>query len=204
MKLSIKTQPDPILREISKEQDLDEILKSEDTCSDLIETMIDWDNNFAHKDEHAVAIAAIQVGLKKRITILRSEALKELNIEKFKDTEYSVFINPEITARSKELETGHEGCLSVPGFYGIVKRPSWVRVRYTDIKGNRRAIKAKGFLARIFVHEIEHMEGLLFIDSIEKGKTKTLFEFADDGALIDTELSLNELLSKYANKEFKK
>ena len=75
-------------------------------------------------------------------------------------------INPEVTARSQELATREEGCLSLPGQYADVTRPARVTVRYTDVEGARRQIEADGLLAACLQHEIDHLDGILFVDHL--------------------------------------
>jgi peptide deformylase len=75
-------------------------------------------------------------------------------------------INPEVVARSEKLATREEGCLSLPGQYADVTRPAWVTVRYTDANGAKRQIEAEGLLAACVLHEIDHLDGVLFIDHL--------------------------------------
>ncbi len=77
-----------------------------------------------------------------------------------------VLINPEVTARSEEQATREEGCLSLPGQYADVTRPARVTVRYTDVAGARRQIEADGLLAACLQHEIDHLDGILFVDHL--------------------------------------
>ncbi len=77
-----------------------------------------------------------------------------------------VLINPEVTGRSQELATREEGCLSLPGQYADVTRPARVTVRYTDLDGARRQIDAEGLLAACLQHEIDHLDGVLFVDHL--------------------------------------
>jgi peptide deformylase len=77
-----------------------------------------------------------------------------------------VLINPEVTARSEEQATREEGCLSLPGQYADVTRPARVTVRYTDVEGARRQIDAEGLLAACIQHEIDHLDGILFVDHL--------------------------------------
>jgi peptide deformylase len=81
-----------------------------------------------------------------------------------------VFINPEITWRSEETSTYEEGCLSIPEYYEEVERPARVKVKYLDLDGEAREIEAKGLLATCLQHEIDHTNGVLFIDHISKLK----------------------------------
>ncbi|MFI3227042.1 MAG: peptide deformylase [Clostridia bacterium] len=113
---------------------------------DMVETMF---------EANGVGLAAPQIGMLRRIAVV-------LNI----DTE-EVFeiINPEIVEQSGE-ESGIEGCLSVPGIYGYVARPTYVKVKYQDRNGEHKEIEANDFFARAFCHEIDHLYGHLFDDLV--------------------------------------
>lgn len=113
---------------------------------DMIETMY---------EANGVGLAAPQVGILKRIAVIDvGDGIIEL-------------INPEIIDMKGE-ETDTEGCLSVPGVTGDVKRPKWVKVRALDRNGKIIEIEGKDLLARAFCHEIDHLEGILFIDKVVK------------------------------------
>jgi peptide deformylase len=105
-----------------------------------------------------IGLAAPQVGVGLRLTIVdlmpddRSNPI--------------TLINPEVVARSEKLATREEGCLSLPGQYADVTRPAWVTVRYTDANGAKRQIEAEGLLAACVQHEIDHLDGVLFIDHL--------------------------------------
>lgn len=75
-------------------------------------------------------------------------------------------VNPEIVAASEELATREEGCLSLPGQYADVTRPAWVKVRYHDLEGARREVEAEGLLAACLQHELDHLDGVLFVDHL--------------------------------------
>lgn len=196
MKLKILTQPDKLLFDNSYSVSSAELESKEfkDQLINLVDTMKDWDQNFAHSGEHAVAIAASQVGWMKAVTLLRIGA--GLELENFAQTGYGVLINPKITAISSKLLHDAEGCLSVPGFYAYINRPEWVRVKFLDNSGNLHQRKFKGFPSRIIQHEIDHMQGRLFYQLLTE--EKDLREFNSKGDLIKTNLSLDKLLSKHA------
>jgi peptide deformylase len=80
--------------------------------------------------------------------------------------ELYAFVNPEIVKTSRETEEGQEGCLSIPGYVGDVDRHTWIVVRGQDASGKAQRIRAYDYLARIFQHEIDHLEGVLFIDRV--------------------------------------
>ncbi|HVV62938.1 MAG TPA: peptide deformylase [Pseudolabrys sp.] len=110
-----------------------------------------------------IGLAAIQVGVPQRVVTM--------DLAKKDDPkDPQVFINPEITWRSDERATYEEGCLSIPEYYEEVARPQSVKVRYLDLDGKQREIEASGLLATCLQHEIDHTNGVLFIDHISKLK----------------------------------
>ena len=122
--------------------------------ADMFETMY---------DAPGIGLAAIQVGVPKRIVTM------DLS-KKDEDKEPRVFINPQIVWSSDEEVVHEEGCLSIPEFYEEVERPGGVRVKYLGLDGKERELNAKGLLARCIQHEIDHLNGVLFIDHISKLK----------------------------------
>ncbi len=116
-----------------------------------------------------IGLAAIQIGVAKRVFTADLSKKEEEN-----DHKPYVFINPEIIWKSKETATRQEGCLSIPDFYEDVERPSEVRVKYLDLDGKAREIEAKGLFATCLQHEIDHINGVLFIDHISKLKRDRL------------------------------
>jgi peptide deformylase len=114
-------------------------------------------------DAPGIGLAAIQVGVAKRVITMdlakREEASKPL-----------VVINPEIVWTSEETAVYEEGCLSIPEHYEEVERPAEVRVKYLDLEGQPQEVEAKGLLATCLQHEIDHLNGVLFIDHISKLK----------------------------------
>jgi len=109
----------------------------------------------AMKRDHGIGLAAPQVALKKRLFITDVEGDKR-----------RVFINPEIIMTSPELSEYEEGCLSFPGLYFVVKRPASVTIQACNEKGKPFTLDADGLLARVILHEYDHLEGKLFIDRI--------------------------------------
>src|ERR1044072_7806955 len=107
--------------------------------------------------------AAIQIGVPKRI-VPADTAKKD------EDKRPQVFLNPEVVWSSEEKGTYEEGCLSIPEYYEEVERPTQVKVRYMDIDGKTQEIEANGLLATVLQHEIDHLNGVLFIDHISKLK----------------------------------
>jgi len=149
----IITLPDPKLRLVSKPiQRVDEPLRK--LIDDMIETM---------HDAPGIGLAAIQI----------AEPIRLLVVDVAKKEEPpapQVFINPEIVWRADERSTYEEGCLSIPEYYAEVERPAAVRVRALDGDGCEREVAAEGLLATVLQHEIDHLDGLLFIDHISKLK----------------------------------
>jgi peptide deformylase len=121
---------------------------------DLFETMY---------DAPGIGLAAIQIGIPKRVVTM-DLSRKEDNHEP------QVFINPEITWKSEETSKYEEGCLSIPEYYEEVDRPARVKVKYLDLDGKAHEIEASGLLATCLQHEIDHTNGVLFIDHISKLK----------------------------------
>jgi peptide deformylase len=110
-----------------------------------------------------IGLAGIQVGVAKRVIIM--------DLSKKDDTRKpEVFINPEITWASEEKSRYEEGCLSIPEYYEEVERPAVVKVKYLDLEGKAREVEATGLLATCLQHEIDHLNGILFIDHISKLK----------------------------------
>jgi len=121
---------------------------------DLFETMY---------DAPGIGLAAIQIGVPKRVVTM--------DLSKKEDEQKPlVFINPEITWKSAEKSKYEEGCLSIPDFYEEVERPAQVKVKYLDRDGKPREIDAKGLMATCLQHEIDHINGVLFIDHLSKLK----------------------------------
>jgi peptide deformylase len=151
--LPIITLPDPRLRKVSApvERVDAEILKLLD---DMLETMY---------DAPGIGLAAIQVAVPKRIVVVDVGKTEE-------EREPFFLINPEIIWASDELSSYNEGCLSVPDYFDDVKRPAMVKVRHLDRHGATREFDAVGLLATVVQHELEHLEGGLFIDNLSRLK----------------------------------
>jgi peptide deformylase len=110
-----------------------------------------------------IGLAGIQVGVDKRVVVM--------DLSKKDDTQKrQVFINPEITWASDEQSAHEEGCLSIPEYYEEVERPTEVKIKYLDLDGKTHEISAKGIFATCLQHEIDHTNGVLFIDHISKLK----------------------------------
>jgi len=161
-KEDIITLPNPHLRTKSQRVHVvtDEVKA---LIKDMTDASLDWENSRPH--EISAALAAVQVDRLERVVIVRSD---------FDDKaihEFVAIINPEIVKYEGELLTEFEGCLSVNGVYGKVPRYSKIRVKALDIDGNEVRFKADGFLARVIQHEIDHTNGIVFIDHIRDDKT---------------------------------
>lgn len=137
----------------------DETLKLID---DMVEAALDWEDSRPH--EVAVALAAVQIDKLERIIIIRADFEDKTN------REFAVLINPKITKKEGTPVVEHEGCLSVSDVYGLVPRWPNVRVRGLGIDGKEIRLKADGFLSRVLQHEIDHTNGLTFVDHIDDQK----------------------------------
>ena len=122
--------------------------------SDMFETMY---------EAPGIGLAAIQVGVPRRVVTMDLAKKEE-------EKQPRVFINPEIVWKSDEKATYEEGCLSIPEFYEDVERPAQVRVKYLDLEGREQELEASGLLATCLQHEIDHLNGVLFIDHISRLK----------------------------------
>ena len=139
----IRLDGDPILRKTSKEiKVIDDRIQT--LLDDMVDTMI-----YAN----GVGLAAPQVGVLRRVIVI------DIGLGPMK------IINPEIIESSGEI-VDVEGCLSVPNFTGTVERPEAIKVKYLDENGDERLIEANGFLARVFCHEIDHLNGVLYTDKV--------------------------------------
>ena len=150
---TILTEPNKILRQISLP--VEKIGKEEQILmDDMLETM------YMAK---GIGLAAIQVGVPKRIIVMDIG-----NRDKEKEPMY--FVNPIIKNKNSDHSTYEEGCLSVPNQFAEVNRPSSCEVEYLDYNGNKKILKASGLLATCIQHEMDHLEGILFIDYLSKLK----------------------------------
>ena len=172
-KESIITLPNPRLRGKSARVGIitDEILQIID---DMKSATIDWEDSRPH--EVGVALAAVQIDQPYRIIVIRND------FDDKNDKTFHVFINPEIVKSEGELEEDFEGCLSVKDVYGKVPRYNKIRMRALNEKGQEVRVKAEGFLARVLQHEIDHCNGLVFVDHI-KDKQDAFYELTNDGKL---------------------
>ena len=149
----IQFVPDPVLRKsaLPVENITDKTLQLLD---DMAETMY---------DAPGIGLAGPQIGELKRLIVMDCSRDDE-------KSELWQMINPEVIELSEDNSTLEEGCLSIPGHTAEVSRPDWIKLRFTNVKGKEQQIKAEGLLAACIQHEIDHLDGILFIDHISKLK----------------------------------
>ena len=150
---TILTEPNSILRQVS--EPVEEVGNAErELMKDMLETMY---------AANGIGLAAIQIGVPKRIIVL--DISKEKN-----EKNPMYFVNPIIKNQNSNLSTYEEGCLSVPNQFAEIERPCKCEVEYLDYNGKKEILKAEGLLATCIQHEIDHLEGILFIDYLSKLK----------------------------------
>ena len=166
----ILTEPNKLLREKSLtvegvDKDLQKLM------DDMLETMY---------AAPGIGLAAIQIGVPKRVIVLdigwrdKSESTNGDKQEERKNPMY--FVNPEIIAKSTNNSTYEEGCLSVPGQFAEIDRPEKCHIKYLDYYGRPKELMAEGMLATCIQHEIDHLEGILFIDYLSKLKKSMIIK----------------------------
>ncbi len=162
--LPIVEVPDPRLRQISSPVEAvdDEMRK---LIGDMFETMY---------DAPGIGLAAVQVGVPKRILVMDLQEPEVEDGPQVKDPR--VFINPEILTHSEQEVPYLEGCLSVPDQYADVERPDRIRARWLDEHGTQREEELDGLLAVCLQHEIDHLEGILFIDHLSRLKREMVLK----------------------------
>ena len=150
---TILTEPNKILRQVSLP--VEKVGNEErQLMDDMLETMY---------DAKGIGLAAIQIGVPKRIIVMDIG-----NREKEKEPMY--FVNPIIKNKNSDHSTYEEGCLSVPNQFAEVNRPSTCEIEFLDYNGNKKILNASGLLATCIQHEMDHLEGILFIDYLSKLK----------------------------------
>ena len=156
--MNIVTTPDPRLRvKCKKVNHIDDEIR--EMINNMIQNSLDWEKE--HKFEISAALAAPQLGYDRRIIIVREDT------ENKENATFIPLLNPEVIKTEGKIVKDYEGCLSVPNFYGMVPRPDKARIKAQTIDGQEVRIKADGFLARTLLHEIDHLNGILFIDHIK-------------------------------------
>ena len=141
---------------------------------DMTSASLDWEDSRPH--EISAALAAVQVDRLERIIIVRSD------FEDKATRDFTALLNPEIVKFEGEMIADYEGCLSVNNVYGMVPRYSKIRVKALDLEGNEVRFKAEGFLARVIQHEIDHTNGIVFIDHI-RDKADAFYTLDEKGEL---------------------
>ena len=149
----ILTEPDPILRK--KCEPLEKVdTDTKKLMDDMLETMY---------VAPGIGLAAVQVGILKRLVVI--------DISKGEEKKQPIFlINPQIIHRSKKTSVYEEGCLSLPGQFAEIERPAECTIKYIDYNGKEKDLKADGLLATCIQHEVDHLNGILFIDYLSKLK----------------------------------
>ena len=152
-KKKIIIEPDPILRKKSENlEKVDDDLKK--LMDDMLETMY---------EAPGIGLAAVQIGILKRLIVV--------DISKEDKKKNPLFlINPKITHTSKKVSVYEEGCLSLPGFFAEIERPSECHIDFIDYHGKEKSLKASGLLSTCIQHEVDHLNGILFIDYLSKLK----------------------------------
>lgn len=180
-KSAVITTPDPRLRKKSAkvratDEDVPKIVK------EMIESCIAWENE--HEFELSAAMAAPQLGYNKRIIVVREDMGNKDNAT------FVALLNPEVIKTEGKTLYDYEGCLSVPTIYGKVPRPAKARIKAMLEDGSEVRIKADGFLARTLLHEIDHLNGILFIDHI-KGERDAFYQLDNKGDLVPLDYDKN-------------
>jgi peptide deformylase len=173
-KKEVIVTPDPRLRQKStKVSQVDDEVKQ--IIAEMIQSCIDWENE--HEFELSAAMAAPQLGYNRRIIVVREDMSNKDNAN------FIALINPEVIKTEGKTLYDYEGCLSVPTIYGKVPRPAKARIKAVLEDGTEVRLKAQDFLARILLHEIDHLNGILFIDHI-KDQTDAFYKLDDKGDLV--------------------
>ena len=186
--MNIITTPDPRLRQKCKKVNhVDDEVR--DMVKNMIQNCLDWEKD--HEFEISAALAAPQLGYDRRIIVVREDT------ENKENADFIPLINPEVIKTEGKTIYDYEGCLSVPSIYGKVPRPAKARIKAQTIDGQEVRIKADGFLARTLLHEIDHLNGILFIDHI-KGVKDAFYRLNSKGDLepvdYDKEIANNKEL----------
>ena len=149
----IITAPDPRLQAVSTD-----VEKVDEDIRKLIDDMAD-----SMYEADGIGLAAVQIGVPKRVIVIDLD-------QKDGKKDWRVFINPKILWASDEMAVYEEGCLSVPEIYDDVERPARIKAEYLDLDGKRVEIEADGMLATCLQHEMDHLNGVLFIDHLSRLK----------------------------------
>jgi peptide deformylase len=157
---------------------------------DMVETM---------HDAKGIGLAAIQVGVGKRVIVMDlspsdsaedGESEDRYDLSELKDEPIRYFVNPEIVWTSEEMNNYQEGCLSVPGFYDDVERPQACKVTYLDYQGEPQELNCDGLLATCIQHEMDHLNGVVFLDHLSRLKrdmiVKKLRKLAKEANVVES------------------
>ena len=181
--------PDPRLKQVSEpvEAVTDD---SRLLMDDMVETM---------HDAKGIGLAAIQVGVGKRVIVMDlspsdtaedGESEDRYDLSELKDEPIRYFVNPEIVWTSEEMNNYQEGCLSVPGFYDDVERPQACKVTYLDYQGEPQELNCDGLLATCIQHEMDHLNGVVFLDHLSRLKrdmiVKKLRKLAKEANVVES------------------
>ena len=181
--------PDPRLKQVSEpvEAVTDDLRLLMD---DMVETM---------HDAKGIGLAAIQVGVSKRVIVMDlspsnsaedGESEDRFDLSELKDEPIRYFVNPEIVWTSEEMNNYQEGCLSVPGFYDDVERPQACKVTYLDYQGEPQELNCDGLLATCIQHEMDHLNGVVFLDHLSRLKrdmiVKKLRKLAKEAKVVES------------------
>ena len=168
----ILIEPDPILRK--KCEPLEQVDKdTQKLMKDMLETMY---------EAPGIGLAAVQIGILKRLVVI--------DISKDKEKKNPLFlINPVIISKSNNTSVYEEGCLSLPGYFAEIERPAECQIEYVDYNGKKKDMKASGLLATCIQHEIDHLNGILFIDYLSKLKRDMIIK-----KLIKNKKELNKIV----------
>lgn len=184
----IITLPNPHLRERSRKVGLVSP-QIRNLVARMEDATLDWEASREH--EVGVALAAVQIDELYRVVVIRND------FDNKADTNFTAYINPVITKYEGKLIDDYEGCLSIKDIYGRVPRYQKVKIKALDLDGNEFRVTAEGFLARVFQHEIDHINGIVFIDHI-KETTDAFYTLDKDGHLTpkdyDVEIKNNKEL----------
>jgi peptide deformylase len=181
--------PDPRLKQVSEpvEAVTDDLRLLMD---DMVETM---------HDAKGIGLAAIQVGVGKRVIVMDlspsdsaedGESEHRYDLSELKDEPIRYFVNPEVVWTSEEMNNYQEGCLSVPGFYDHVERPQACKVTYLDYQGEPQELNCDGLLATCIQHEMDHLNGVVFLDHLSRLKrdmiVKKLRKLAKEANVVES------------------
>tara|TARA_A100001011_G_scaffold387979_1_gene466738 strand:+ start:58 stop:582 length:525 start_codon:yes stop_codon:yes gene_type:complete len=171
-KRKIITEPDIILRKKSVNlEKVDDELR--ELMDDMLETMY---------AAPGIGLAGVQVGILKRLIVIDVSRDKEKKSPLF-------LINPEIISKSSNTSVYEEGCLSLPGYFAEIERPAECQIKYVDYHGKKKEMKAGGLLATCIQHEVDHLNGILFIDYLSKLKRDMIIK-----KLIKNKKELNKIV----------